>query len=268
MIGLIALGALAALVLLFIFLPVVAWSILGLIVLIIVLVLIVPIGADVSYIDGELRLAARANGFSFQLLPKKPGDEDKPQKEKKPGKPKKEKKPKPKPEAGSKPKKKLDFTMDEILELLKRVLRGVGRFGKITVNRFMLHYVAAGDDPYNTAVTYNYVNAALSSVIPICEQKFIVKDADVRTDIDFTVDKMKVDAELCITIRLIQVVRMAFAVAFGALGILIRNKLRLLREKRQARKNGSVDADSDNVNNTDNNREQPAQAEERMDSNG
>ena len=79
---------------------------------------------------------------------------------------------------------------------------------------------------------------------------------------------MKVDAELCITIRLIQVVRMAFAVAFGALGILIRNKLRLLREKRQARKNGSVDADSDNVNNTDNNREQPAQAEERMDSNG
>ena len=96
----------------------------------------------------------------------------------------------------------------------------------------------------------------------------MVKDADVRTDIDFTADKMKVDAELCITIRLIQVVRMAFAVAFGALGILIRNKLRLLREKRQARKNGSVDADSDNVNNTDNNREQPAQAEERMDSNG
>ena len=125
MIGLIALGALAALVLLFIFLPVVAWSILGLIVLIIVLVLIVPIGADVSYIDGELRLAARANGFSFQLLPKKPGDEDKPQKEKKPVKPKKEKKPKPKPEAGPKPKKKLDFTMDEILELREEIRENI-----------------------------------------------------------------------------------------------------------------------------------------------
>ena len=29
-------------------------------------------------------MAARANGFSFQILPKKPGSEDKPPKEKKP----------------------------------------------------------------------------------------------------------------------------------------------------------------------------------------
>ena len=57
--------------------------------MLIVLVLNVPVGADAAYIGGEFTLAARANGFSFQILPKKPGSEDKPPKEKKPKKEKK-----------------------------------------------------------------------------------------------------------------------------------------------------------------------------------
>ena len=46
----IALGVIAALVLLFIFLPVVAWIIVGLVLLILAVVLLVPIGADVGYV--------------------------------------------------------------------------------------------------------------------------------------------------------------------------------------------------------------------------
>ena len=155
---------------------------------------------------------------------------------------------------------------------------GVGKFGKVTVNRFMLHYVAAGDDPYDTVVTYNYVNAALSTLIPICEEKFIVKDSDIRTDIDFTADKTKVDVELCATIRLAQVMHMLFAIAFGALGVLIQNKRRLRREKKQGIASDGIEVDvalekdTDEAEtsqiNKDNNTEQNTQAEERMDSNG
>ena len=72
-------------------------------------------------------------------------------------------------------------------------------------------------------MTYNYVNAALSTLIPICEEKFIVKESDIWTDIDFTADKTKVDVELCATIRLAQVMHMLIAIAFGALGVLIQN---------------------------------------------
>ena len=142
----------------------------------------------------------------------------------------------------------------------------------------MLHYAAAGDDPYDTVVTYNYVNAALSTLIPICEEKFIVKDSDIRTDIDFTADKTKVDVELCATIRLAQVMHMLFAIAFGALGVLIQNKRRLRREKKQGIASDGIEVDvalekdTDEAEtsqiNKDNNTEQNTQAEERTDSNG
>ena len=158
-IGILALAILAALVLLFIFLPAVAWIIVGLVVLILAVVLLVPVGADVGYVGGEFRLAARVDGFAIQLLPKKPEDPNKPKKEKKPKEEKKPKKPEEeKPEEEKKPKKKLNFTKEELLELVKRVLKGLGKFGKLTVRHFMLHYVAAGEDPYDTAMTYNYVS--------------------------------------------------------------------------------------------------------------
>ena len=178
---------------------------------------------------------------------------------------KKEKKPKPESESEPKSRKKLSFTKEELFELAKRVLKGVGKFGKVTVNKFMLHYAAAGDDPYDTVVTYNYVNAALSTLIPICEEKFIVKESDIRTDIDFTADKTKV-------------MHMLFAIAFGALGVLIRNKRRLRREKKQGIASDGIEVDvalekdTDEAEtsqiNKDNNTEQNTQAEERTDSNG
>ena len=242
----IALGVIAALVLLFIFLPVVAWIIVGLVLLILAVVLLVPIGADVGYVGGELRLAARMDGFAYQLLPKKPADPNKPPKEKKP---KKEKPPKEeKPEEEAKPKKKLNlnFTKEEIFELVKRAINGLGKFGKLTVRHFMLHYTAAGEDPYNTAMIFGYVNWALSTLGPICAQKFrVTGDVDVWTDVDFTAEKMQLDAELSVTLRLIQVVHMALAVAFGVLAVLIKNKLRLRKEARLAKKNGGAAADDE-----------------------
>ena len=71
MIGWIALGVIVALVLLFIYLPVVAWILVGLVLLILALVLFVPIGADVGYVDKVFKLAVRIDGFALQLLPKK-----------------------------------------------------------------------------------------------------------------------------------------------------------------------------------------------------
>ncbi len=242
-IGILALAILAALVLLFIFLPAVAWIIVGLVVLILAVVLLVPVGADVGYVGGEFRLAARVDGFAIQLLPKKPEDPNKPKKEKKPKEEKKPKKPEEeKPEEEKKPKKKLNFTKEELLELVKRVLKGLGKFGKLTVRHFMLHYVAAGEDPYDTAMTYNYVNYALCTLAPLCAGCFQVKgDTDVRTEIDFTADKTRIDFELSITLRLIQAVHALLAAAIGALGVLIRSKQRQKREAKLAKQNGTAE---------------------------
>ena len=246
--------------------------ILGVIVAIIVVLMLVPVGADVAYEGGELRLSAKVCGMLLQLIPKPPADETKPKKEKKPKKPKKQKK---RPEAQAqtgeeKPKKKLDldFSMDEILGLVKSVLRGLGRFGrKLSVDRFLLHYTAAGKDPYNTSMTFVYVNGALTTLAPICRRTFVAKDVDVWTDVDFTTEKTKVDFGVALTIRIGQIFGVVFTILFGVLGIFIKHKFRKFKEKRANKKAGipeNADAAAENMEDKTKN----IQAVERTDSNG
>ena len=207
----------------------VGWIILGVIVLLIVAIMLITVGADVNYEDGQLRVSAKFCGILLQLYPKegeqKP-EEPKPPKEKKP--------PKPKPEKPKKKKKPttLSFTKEELVSLVKSVLRGIGKFGKLRVDRFMLHFTAGGKDPFETAKLNNTVNFVLSTLAPICREKFIVKDTDVWTDIDFVADSMKIDAGLCIVIRIGQIFRMIFGILFGVLGVLIKNKLRHIRNRK------------------------------------
>ena len=269
LIGWIALGAIVALVLLFICLPVVAWILVGLVLLILALVLFVPIGADVGYVDKVFRLAVRADGFALQLLPRKPREESKPPREEKPKKkqePPKEDKPKEK-----KPKKKrsLNFTKEEIFELIKRAINGLGKFGKLTVRRFMLHFTAGGNDPYNTAMTLGYVNWALSTLAPICARKFkITCKPDVWTDANFIEEFPGVEFEISVTLRLIQVVRMALAVGWGVVVVLIKNKLRLRKEAKLAKQNGTEPVIEEQSETTPDIEIQKEKSEERNDSHG
>ena len=244
--------------------------ILGVIIAIIVALMLIPVGADVAYEGGELRLSAKVCGMLLQLIPKPPADETKPKKEKKPKKPKKKKKqPEEQPQSGEeKPKKKLelDFSMEEILGLVKSVLRGLGRFGrKLSVDRFLLHYTAAGKDPYNTAMTFGYVNGALTTLAPICRRTFDTKDVDVWTDVDFTTEKTKVDFGVALTIRIGQIFGVVFTILFGALGILIKHKFRKFKEKRANKKAGLTENGEAAVNSQEQNNIQEV---ERTDSNG
>ena len=246
--------------------------ILGVIIAIVVAIMLVPVGADVAYEGGELRLSAKVCGMLLQLIPKPPADETKPKKEKKPKKPRKQKKqPEEQAQTGEeKPKKKLnlDFSMDEIMGLVKSVLRGLGRFGrKLSVDRFLLHYTAAGKDPYTTAMTFGYVNGALTTLAPICRRTFDTKDVDVWTDVDFTTEKTKVDFGVVLTIRIGQIFGVLFTILFGALGILIKHKFRKFKEKRANKKDGipeNGEAAADNREEISKN----IQPEERTDSNG
>ena len=69
----------------------VGWIILGVIVGLIVLINLIPVGADIGYEDGMLHVSAKAAGVLVQLFPRKKKGDSKPKKEKKP---KQEKKPK------------------------------------------------------------------------------------------------------------------------------------------------------------------------------
>ncbi len=245
----------------------VALIIIGIILAILVLILLLPVGVDVGYENEQFHLSAKVNGFLLQLIPRPPRSEEKKPKEKKPKKEKKKKEPKPEEEKKPKKKLELDFNMDEILELVKKALRSFGKFGrKLKVSRFVLHFTAAGRDPYNTAMTFAYVNAALSSLAPICAQRFTVKDCDVWTDVDFVSEKMRLDLGLAVTIRIGQILGVGLGLGFGALWILLKNKIRLKKERRELKKAGLLEEDGQT---TEKGKEtNNIQAEERMEANG
>lgn len=236
-------------------------SVLGLVILLLLLISLVRVGIDAEYMGGRLKASAKVCGKLIELYPngslmeklKNRHKKEKPQEPKPEGE---------KPPAEEKPKKRLkfEFSRDELLALAKKALHGVGHILTIRVDRFLLHFTAAGDDPYNTAMLYGYVNGALSSLAPLCGKRFCVRVADVQTDVDFTADNISLDFGIAVTLRIGQIFEGLFIIAFGALGILIKNKRRLKKERRAAQ-NGACCEEIKEI-------EENIQAEERMDNNG
>ncbi len=245
----------------------VGWIILGVLVALIVGICLIPIGVDVSFIDDKLRLAAMAAGVKLQLIPKPPEKEKKPRKEKKP----KEKKPKPpKEEKPAKEEKKglpLGLTVDDLFEIIKKVLQRLGRFGrKFRVDNFLLHFTASEADPYYTAMTYAYVNEVLCILAPMCRRTFKVKKSDVSTDLDFMANRFRLDIALAMTIRIGQIFGLVFSIAFAALGVVLKARRRQKREEKEQKKLPPPDADA--ADQTEHTETQTIQDEERMAANG
>ena len=234
----------------------VGWIILGIILALLLLILLLPLGVDLGNEGGSFHLSAKAGPLLIQILPGK----------EKAKKPEKDEEPKPKK------KRSLPFNRDELLELVRVALRGIGRFGRAWhVDRFLLHYVAAGDDPYATAMTYGKVNAALSSLAPVCSRRFRVKDCSVWTDVDFAADKMSLELGLAMTITLWRIFGVINRILFGALKILIRSKRRQKKEAKapkQAEKNGGTGSAPPPDGPETENHTENIQEEERMAANG
>ncbi len=234
--------------------------ILGVLVLLIAAIMLIPIGADIGYEKGKIHVSAKAAGVMIQLFPrkKKPEtDEPKPPKKKKEKKPKKPKEP---GEEKPKEKKKLDVTLDEILDLLKAVLNGLGYFAdRIRVDRFVLHLLVAGYDPYNVAMAYGKVNAWLSGMAPMCK-KLNAKNSDVWTAVDFTEDWPQVEFAIGMSFRIGLIFGMVLRIGFAALKVLLRRKKRIKAEAKAAALNPPE-------NDTEN-KETQIQDEERMTANG
>ena len=250
----------------------VGWIILGVIVLLLVGINLIRVGADISYECGVFSLSAKVAGVMLQLLPKQDKGEEKPKKEKKPKKKKKEKKKEESTEESATKAKKglpLGMTKEELFELVKEILQHFARFPrKFCIDRFKLHVLVAGWEPYDTAMAYGYLNEALSILLPLARRGFTVKKADVRTDVDFTTDQFSLDFGLGLSIRIGQIVGFGLSVAFvGAKGV-IKSKFRQKKETKAAAKLAQVQPEQipEHRENIENDKD--ISPEERMDSNG
>ncbi|NCB50995.1 MAG: DUF2953 domain-containing protein [Clostridia bacterium] len=205
-------------------------TVLLIILAIIVIILVIPLGVNVAYIDGGFSLAAWVAGINYTLFPKKAkkAKKEKPPKPKKEKKPKKPKKRRPEDDIEANKKEKIR----KLFELAKIGLDALGRFRrKLTVNRLRLYAVIASKDPYNTAVIYGYVNSALPVLMPLLERAFNIKNSDIRTEASFETTEPEVDFEMTLTTSIGKIFCVVFAAMFAYLKFLIRTKRETRREK-------------------------------------
>jgi len=211
---------------------------LAVILAVLVLILILPVGADVSYIGNVFSLAVKAGPVKIGILPKKEKDETaketKPQKEKK-----KTKAESSEAEAEKKPKQKLTF--EDIMGIVRLALDALGRFRRsLSIDVLMLHLTTAGPDPYSAVMNYGYFNAAIGALLPSLHRAFKVKKEDIDSQIDFEADKLKIDARLQLTIRIGEILLIALCAGFAFLKW-------MLRRRRRAK--AAAKAEKENANN-------------------
>lgn len=206
---------------------------LGIIIVILILILLLRVGADAAYADGVFSLAIKIGPFSKKLLPapeKPEGVEKKPKKEKKkknaPAEVKAEKK-----KSGKK-----KFTLRDLLGIVKIGLKTLGNFWrKISIDHLKLHFVFGSSDPYDTVMGFGYFNAAVGALLPLLHKAFNIKDEDYDSKIDFESDKIQIDARVCATIRIGEIIIVALCALYAAirwyLPIMRRNKADAKAEK-------------------------------------
>ena len=102
-----------------------------------------------------------------------------------------------------------------LLPLAKLGLQALDRFRqRLRVQLLRLVFVSGASDPYDTALAFGYVNAALGALTPLAERALRIDERDIQTGVDFQAERPRIDARIVCTIRIGQIV--IIALAFGA----------------------------------------------------
>ena len=175
------------------------WVVLGIIAAVFVLIGCIPVGVDASYHENALALRLKIGLFKLQILPAK-------QKKKKAA-PKKEKSaPKNAAAKPAKPKKQFQMpklTLQDILALADLACDTLGNLRrKLRVEVLVLHVTLDGSDPAKAAILYGRAWAGIGMLTPKLEQLFVIKKRDIQPILDYNEKKMKLDAQLVLTITI------------------------------------------------------------------
>lgn len=176
------------------------WIILA-IALVLTLLNLLPVGVDAAYAEGAFSLAARIGPARLHLLPKAP--------DAKPGKAK-----------PKKPKKKKSAPPDAqtLLKLAELGLQALDRLRqKLHVRLLRLVFVSGAPDPYDTALAFGCVNAALGALTPLAERTLCIDERDIQTGVDFDAERPRIDARIVCMIRVGQIVAVALIFGVGYL---------------------------------------------------
>ena len=77
--------------------------------------------------------------------------------------------------------------------------------------------MSGAPDPYDTALAFGCVNAALGALTPLAERTLCIDERDIQTGVDFDAERPHIDARIVCTIRIGQIVAVALIFGVGYL---------------------------------------------------
>ena len=187
------------------------------IVVLALLILILPVGVDVSWLSRRFLLRVKAGPVRVQLFPPKA---------KKPKKPKEKREKQPKAAKGHETEKE-KLTPDDIVELSKLAMGALGRFRQcLSVDLLMLHLTAAAEDPYDAVMLYGRVNAALGTLRAPVQRLLKIRSEDIQTAVDFDRSVPAIDARLVATIQIWEILYIGICAGLAFLRWWLKRKKR------------------------------------------
>lgn len=129
--------------------------------------------------------------------------------------------------------KKLGFSLSDWLEVLKVVLKTIGRIvSGLKVQIFKLHLTISDNDPYNAVMKYNTAVSALCSILPYIDKTFKVKDREIALDTDFDAVKTRFSLHFKSFLRLGVLILAAITALFSILCIIIKHRIMTANERK------------------------------------
>ena len=192
---------------------------------VLLLLAVIPVGVDGGYTEDAARLSIKIGPLRWGIYPLKERQETEEQradrlarrakkKLRREEKQRKKEKTAP-PETASAEKKKLNIP--QLTELAKLGFHALNRFRRhLCVDYFRLYWTAAAANPYDAAMQFGAVSAAMGTLDPLAKKAVHVRRSELRVETNFDRETPAVDTWITMTIRIWEVfwVGLAFGTEF------------------------------------------------------
>jgi len=177
---------------------------LSVIIAVLVAVALIRVGVTAEYSVNGLTVSAKAGPLSYRAYPRP----ENPAKAEKKALRKARRRKKPLKEPEKKPGGlKLFF---EVLPSIKKTLTRLRH--QLLIKELTIHYLAAGEDAANTALSFGAANAVFAIITPMLDACFRVKSRDLRAGADFLAQKQELYINVAASIAVWEAVYVFIAI--------------------------------------------------------
>ena len=164
------------------------------------LILLLPVGADVSFIQDILTLKLKVGLFRWKLIPKKAiGKNDKTVDEKKEGK-----------KDQAKHGFKLKINKNDLVKLLNILFHTLHRFRMhLSIDLLHLNCIAAATDPYDAVLQFGALNAGFGAILPLAETVLKIRERNICTSVNFEIHKPQIEVRVIATLQIWEILFIA-----------------------------------------------------------